>query len=456
MGWRWWALVLRRQEWRPRSGWHTDEAHRISNGWRAPRSRNQERSGRVLVRHRGQFLKRDFEFAQRSELPVSRPRAGTLWRISPDFAAKSVWSHGMRNCYDFDFLPDGQIVTFDSDCERESALPWYRPTRVFVLAPGSDAGWCGQTWKDHDEHITMPQTIASLGRGSPTGVAVYTHNTFPSKYHGAAFVLDWTFGRVIAVMPSRNLPESQRVPNRIPAVNFMQTTGVNGFAPTDLCVANNGDLLVCTGGRGTKGAIYRVSPLAKTDSPTITTDKKITTDSGTDSISETDSLSSNPTENVATLFERALRTQRIDESSANLIAHTLSTPCPWDSWSEAQWRKNLLPKHYDMLLQIVTDELPIDCDESSAASLKLLAAQMLTRTGASVPTNAIIRAVSSPSPSSKLAGWWLVGRGVITNVQRDAIKIQGYASAAMIRKPKHVGAIISDPSYPDFAWKLSD
>ena len=352
--------------------------------------------------------------------PISRPRAGTLWRISPDFSTKSVWSHGMRNCYDFDFLPDGQIVTFDSDCERESALPWYRPTRVFVLAPGSDAGWCGQTWKDHDEYITMPQTIASLGRGSPTGVAVYTHHSFPPKYHGAAFVLDWTFGRVIAVMPARNLPEPQRVPNRIPAENFMLTTGVNGFAPTDLCVASNGDLLVCTGGRGTKGAIYRVTALATTE------------DASSISANEAVAPSSNPTENVAALFERALRTQRIDESSANLIAKTLNTPCPWDSWSEAQWRKDLLPKHYEMLLQIVTDELPIDCDESSAASLKLLAAQMLTRTGASVPTNAIIRAVSSPSPSSKLAGWWLVGRGVITNVQRDAIKIQGYASAAMI------------------------
>lgn len=352
--------------------------------------------------------------------PVSRPRAGTLWRISPDFSTKSVWSHGMRNCYDFDFLPDGQIVTFDSDCERESALPWYRPTRVFVLAPGSDAGWCGQTWKDHDEHITMPQTIASLGRGSPTGVAVYTHHAFPAKYHGAAFVLDWTFGRVIAVMPSRNLPESQRVPNRIPAENFMQTTGVNGFAPTDVCVTSNGDLLVCTGGRGTKGAIYRVSPISNAGELAATDDK------GSASLPE------NPTKNVNALFERALRTQRIDEPAANLIAKTLDSPCPWDTWSEAIWRKDLLPKHFDLLLQIVTDELPIDCDESSAASLKLLAAQMLTRVGASVPTNAIIRAVSSPSPSSRLAGWWLVGRGTITNVQREAIKIQGYASAAII------------------------
>jgi len=351
--------------------------------------------------------------------PVSRPRAGTLWRISPDFSTKSVWSHGMRNCYDFDFLPDGQIVTFDSDCERESALPWYRPTRVFVLAPGSDAGWCGQTWKDHDEYITMPQSIASLGRGSPTGVAVYTHHAFPPKYRGAVFVLDWTFGRVLAVMPSRNLPESQRVPNRIPAEIFMQTTGVNGFAPTDACVAKNGDLLICTGGRGTKGAVYRVKFNASVESSEATGETIA-------------SVPNNPTADVSALFERALRTQRIDESNAKLMARTLNSPCPWDSWSEAIWRKDLLPKHYDMLLQIVTDELPLDCDESTAASLKLTAAQMLTRTGATFPTTAIIRAVSSPSPSSRLAGWWLVGRGVITKVQRDAIKIQGLASAAII------------------------
>ena len=111
--------------------------------------------------------------------PVQRGRSGTLWRISPDFSTRSVWAHGLRNCYDFDFLPDGQIVTFDSDCEREATLPWYRPTRVMVLGPGSDAGWCGQTWKDEDHRITMPLTLAQLGRGSPTGVAVYQHRAFP-------------------------------------------------------------------------------------------------------------------------------------------------------------------------------------------------------------------------------------------------------------------------------------
>ena len=88
--------------------------------------------------------------------PVSRARSGTIWRISPDFSKRGVWAHGMRNCYDFDFMPDGQIVTFDSDCEREATLPWYRPTRVMVLGPGSDAGWCGQSWKDEDIALQCP------------------------------------------------------------------------------------------------------------------------------------------------------------------------------------------------------------------------------------------------------------------------------------------------------------
>lgn len=365
--------------------------------------------------------------------PVSRPRAGTMWRISPDFSTRSVWSHGMRNCYDFDFLPDGQIVTFDSDCERESALPWYRPTRVFVLGPGSDAGWCGQTWKDHDDYITMPQTIASLGRGSPTGVAVYSHRTFPQKYRGAVFVLDWTFGRIMAIMPTRNLPESQQVPNRIPAEIFMRTTGVNGFAPTALCIDTTGDLLVCTGGRGTKGSIYRISPLLAEESPQDiqeNTHQQIPTDKASTG-QEPIGQESEPTLRVSVLFERALRTQRIDESSAEVIVKALRTPCPWDSWSESIWRRELQPKHLDMLLQIVTGELPIDCDESTASSLKLLAAQMLTRTGVSIPSAAMVRAVNSPSPSSRLAGWWIVGRGVVTNLQRDTIKIQSAASSAL-------------------------
>ena len=103
------------------------------------------------------------------------------------------------------------------------------------VGPGSDAGWCGQAWKDEDHRITMPLVLAQLGRGSPTGVAVYQHRAFPKKYHDAVFVLDWTFGRVIAVYPASNLEESKRIPNKVPAEVFMQPSGTTGFAPTDIC-----------------------------------------------------------------------------------------------------------------------------------------------------------------------------------------------------------------------------
>ncbi|MFN6138553.1 MAG: hypothetical protein ACK480_08655, partial [Planctomycetota bacterium] len=200
------------------------------------------------------------------QAPVSsasgqRPRAGTLWRISPDFSKRGVWAHGLRNCYDFDFLPDGQPVTYDSDDEREASLPWYRPTRVLALGPGSDGGWCGAAWKDDDYRVTMPTTLARLGRGSPTGVAVYEHQVFPPKYHGSVFVLDWTFGRVLAVYPTGNLPAEQQTSNKIPSEIFMQPSGSIGFAPTDICVAPDGSLLVSVGGRGTTGAIYRVKAI---------------------------------------------------------------------------------------------------------------------------------------------------------------------------------------------------
>ena len=152
---------------------------------------------------------------------IPKPRAGTLWRISPDFSKRGVWAHGLRNCYDFDFLPDGQVVTYDSDDEREATLPWYRPTRVLALGPGSDAGWCGPAWKDDDYRLTMPLSLARLGRGSPTGVAVYQHHSFPKKYQDASFVLDLTFWRILAVYPSENLPSEERIPDRLPSENFM-------------------------------------------------------------------------------------------------------------------------------------------------------------------------------------------------------------------------------------------
>ena len=334
--------------------------------------------------------------------PVAKPRAGTLWRVSPDFKTKAVWAHGMRNCYDFDFLPDGQIVTFDSDCEREASLPWYRPTRVFVLGPGSDAGWCGQTWKDHDYSIAMPQTIASLGRGSPTGVVVYQHNQFPSKYSGAVFVLDWTFGKVIAVYPAKNLPIDKRATGRIPAEVFMQTTGIAGFAPTDICVASDGSLLVCVGGRGTEGAIYRISHNAK-------------------DIASSEPVSTNGfgANSGISLFQSAVESKIISESTASHLAVALQSTQPWESWSEYSWRTNVDKSFLDGLLRVITGEIPFDPQFIDNGETRLRAAQLITRIGSTVPAVAIQRALNSTLPGADAAAWWLMGRGVVVANPRE-------------------------------------
>lgn len=185
--------------------------------------------------------------------PVLEPRAGTLWRISPDWSRRTVWAHGLRNAYGFDFLPDGRPVTFDSDGERDVSLPWYRPTRVLLLNAGSDAGFVTRAWKDADHRPTMPTVLARLGRGSPTGVCYYDHPHFPLAYRRKLIVLDWTFGRVLAVDPwgSGDRERSTAV--------LVEPAGMVGFAPTAVVVEPSGALLISVGGRGTRGGLYRLS-----------------------------------------------------------------------------------------------------------------------------------------------------------------------------------------------------
>ena len=61
-----------------------------------------------------------------------------------------------------------------------------------------------ETWKHPDYYPDMPPVVASLGRGSPTGVVCYRHEQFPAEYRGAIFVADWTFGRIVALPLTRD------------------------------------------------------------------------------------------------------------------------------------------------------------------------------------------------------------------------------------------------------------
>lgn len=186
--------------------------------------------------------------------PVKRPEFGTLLRLKPDLSGGEIYAHGFRNAYDFDFGPAGDPYTFDSDDERDSSLPWYRPTRVFEILPSLHAGWQSQSWKRPDYFLDMMPVMGSFGRGSPTGVTYYQHSQFPDPYRGCLFVMDWTFGRVMALPMQRAGEVYESKP-----IDFLRAKGEFGFAPTDCEVGPDGSLYVSVGGRGTRGGVFRVT-----------------------------------------------------------------------------------------------------------------------------------------------------------------------------------------------------
>lgn len=185
--------------------------------------------------------------------PVKDPRAGTMLRFRPDLSGGEIYADGLRNAYDFTFNAHGDLFTFDSDDERDISLPWYRPTRVFHMLPGSDHGWVSRSWKRPNYFFDMPPVVGSFGRGSPTGMTCYRHTQFPEAYRGALFALDWTYGRVLC-LKTRRTGSTWTAESDV----FLSGKGGFGFAPTDCEVGPDGSLYVSVGGRGTRGAVYRI------------------------------------------------------------------------------------------------------------------------------------------------------------------------------------------------------
>jgi putative membrane-bound dehydrogenase-like protein len=190
--------------------------------------------------------------------PVKQPETGAIMRYRPgDFSKSEIVAHGFRNPYDFDWNEAGDLFTYDSDCERDFFLPWYTPTRIYHVAPGMHHGWRlgghQRSFARRDYYIDSVDMLWPVGRGSPTGVTVYRHRQFPEHYRGGLFALDWTFGKIY-FFPLRAEGASYATRPEI----FLEPTGSEGFAPTDVCVAPDGSLYVSIGGRHTRGAVYRI------------------------------------------------------------------------------------------------------------------------------------------------------------------------------------------------------
>jgi putative heme-binding domain-containing protein len=190
--------------------------------------------------------------------PIKEPVAGCVLRLPPDLKGCEIVADGFRNAYGIDFNGDGELFTFDSDNERCVSLPWYELTRCYHVVPGGHHGWrnpqLSQTWRLPPYFFDVVPPVVTLGRGSPTGVVCYRHTQFPAHYRGGLFLLDWTFGRIYFVRLERR--GSSYVGH---AEVFLQAVGDNGFAPTAAAVhPQTGDLYVSIGGRGTRGAVYRI------------------------------------------------------------------------------------------------------------------------------------------------------------------------------------------------------
>ncbi len=206
----------------------------------------------------GNFTGVDEKYAQTPGSPIKKPIGGTVIRFSPDLKKSEIVADGFRNSYGMDFNSKGDLFNYDSDNERCVTLPWYEHTRFYHVIPGGHHGWrspqMAKWWRFPPHFADVVPPLVTCERGSPTGVACYRHRQFPEKYRDGFFLCDWTFGIVyfVQLTPSGASYQAKRE-------TFLKAIGDNGFAPTGVAVhPQTGDLFVSIGGRGTRGAVYRI------------------------------------------------------------------------------------------------------------------------------------------------------------------------------------------------------
>jgi putative heme-binding domain-containing protein len=174
---------------------------------------------------------------------------------------------GFRNPYDIAFNADGELFTYDSDMEWDVSMPWYRPTRILHIVPGGEYGFREGSSKWPDYYADSLPAVVNIGLGCPTGVKFGTLSNFPAKYKSAFFVLDWTFGRILAIhMHPKGA--SYTAQNDVPPYHLIgplksddveEFVRGKGMPLTALQFGKDGAMYFTVGGRGTQAALYRVS-----------------------------------------------------------------------------------------------------------------------------------------------------------------------------------------------------
>jgi putative heme-binding domain-containing protein len=176
---------------------------------------------------------------------------GFIARFRPDGSHWQLFSVGYRNQYDMAFNPQGDLFTYDSDMEWDLGMPWYRPTRICHVLPGSEFGWRNGTgkWPEYYED-GMPSQF-DVGPGSPTGVVSGKGAKFPAKYQRAIYALDWTYATIHAIhlTPDGAGYKAERE----------EFVAGSGLPLSDAAIGRDGAMYFLTGGRRTQSALWRVS-----------------------------------------------------------------------------------------------------------------------------------------------------------------------------------------------------
>lgn len=174
---------------------------------------------------------------------------GWVCKTDPEGKTWELISVGFRNQYDIAFNEAGDLFTYDADMEWDIGTPWYRPTRVCHVTPGSEFGWRGGDAKWPEYYPDGLPAVIDIGPGSPTGIVFGTGANFPAKYQQALFIADWSFGFIYAVhlQPEGGTYKAEK--ELFCSAPALQVTDM---------IVHDGDLYFAIGGRRTQSALFRI------------------------------------------------------------------------------------------------------------------------------------------------------------------------------------------------------
>jgi putative heme-binding domain-containing protein len=181
---------------------------------------------------------------------------GCIYKVDPEGKDWELVSTGYRNPFDAAFNRDGDLFTYDADMEWDMNTPWYRPTRVCLVASGSEFGWRNGAGKWPPYYPDSLPAVYSVGPGSPTGMTFGYGARFPAKYQEALYMCDWSYGKLYALHLT---PEGSAYKGELEEF-------LNGspLPLTDVVInPKDGALYFTIGGRGTQSGLYRVTYIGK-------------------------------------------------------------------------------------------------------------------------------------------------------------------------------------------------